>query len=221
MAPNQVKQIAGRAGRYGTAHEAGLATTLQARDHGYLLECMQRTNEPLAAAGLLPTAEHVVQLAAAFPSLGLPAIVELYREGARLGQEHFLCFFRDLHHLALVMEAYRRIPMRERFQLACAPVKTGDAYVLSAFRALLKDFDEGRPCLVRAAVPRITGNPEGTLRMAESVYRSLDLYLWLATHFPHRFLQAREARERREACGAVVDKALEMICQVRQKRRQP
>lgn len=219
VAPSQVKQIAGRAGRFGTAHETGIATTLQARDHAYLQECMQRANDPVPAAGLLPTADHVVNLAAAFPQLGLSAIVDLYKTEAKLGGNYFLCFFREIHQLALLLEAFPKIQMRDRFQLACAPVKKGDGLVLNTFRLLMQNFHEERPCPLRVPHPRLTANPEASLRIAESVYRSLDLYLWLATHFPDRFLQAKEAWQRREDCGLVVNKALEMISHVKNKNK--
>lgn len=61
-------------------------------------------------------------------------------------------------------------------------------------------------------IPKLHGNPSITLSIAESVYRTLDLYLWLATHYPEAFLHVEEARVRREECGRVVNQSLEMLC---------
>lgn len=146
VASNQVKQIAGRAGRFGTAHEAGVATTFLKKDLAYLKECMAKPNEDLEAAGLLPTADHIVNLAHAFPELGLPAIIEIYREAVTLGDHYFLCQFRDIQKLSMILETFETINMRDRFQLACAPVKTSDQFVLSTFRSV--SFQFINPCFI-------------------------------------------------------------------------
>lgn len=44
--------------------------------------------------------------------------------------------------------------------------------------------------------------------MAETVYRTLDLYLWLSLRFPHAFPQGQQALQRRQECGQAVERAL-------------
>jgi hypothetical protein len=110
--------------------------------------------------------------------------------------------------------------MRDRFQLACAPVKVDDEFNISTFRSLVHTYSQGKPVPLRIMVPRLTMNADNSLKAAESVYRSLDLYLWLATHFPERFMQIKEARQKREACGQVISRALEMICHIRGHKKQ-
>lgn len=87
---NQVKQIAGRAGRYGTLHEAGLLTTythemchvllfrvnsLHSKDMKYLKRCISIPNTPIPGAGLLPTADHIVNLSHLIRGVSLPEII--------------------------------------------------------------------------------------------------------------------------------------------------
>jgi len=226
VAPNQVKQIAGRAGRFGTsgaASDGGQATTLLKKDLAYLQSCMERPNEAITAAGLLPSADHIANISAANPSLTLTAILDLYsnQDNLKVNDSYFMCQFRDMHRLAAVLAPHLHLPMPDRFQLARAPVKPSDALLLSTYRNLVSAFAHpaAAPVPLRINVPRMTRDPEGSLLVAESVYRSLDLYLWLATHFPERFLQIAEARERREECGKLVDQALSMICHVRGNRK--
>lgn len=220
MPPNQVKQIAGRAGRFGTAHESGLVTTLSRRDQAYMQDCMGTTNAPVAAAGLLPSPDHIASVAQARPLLGLPEIIELYKGQARLGGGYFLCRFKDMERLSQMLERHPGISMRDRYQLACAPVKTSDPFVTASYQAFVAAFSQGRPMPLSLSVPTLKAKPEGVLELAESVYRSLDLYLWLGTHFPSHFLHVAEARKRRAQCGAVVDRALELICKVRREKKQ-
>lgn len=220
ISANQAKQIAGRAGRFGTDHEAGLATTLMRKDLPGLQRSMRLANEPIAAAGLLPTSDHVVNMASAFPQLNLPSIIDVYRTETDLGSDYFLCHFKNIHRLAVILEAYKNLSIGDRFQLACAPVKVDDEFNLSTFKSLVHTYSQGKPVPIRIMVPKLTLNAEGSLKAAESVYRSLDLYLWLATHFPERFMQIKEARQKREECGQVVGRALEMICHIRGHKKQ-
>ncbi len=216
VSPNQVKQIAGRAGRYGTVHDqGGLVTTLQRKDLEHLKRCMNTPNQNVVAAGLLPTSDHIVNLTHACPNLSLPSIFDLYLNHSSVGQSYFLCLFRDLKRLALILQEYRNIKIRDRFQLACAPVKTTDDYVVQTFKRLMYYFDREHMCQPNILVPKISTRPESSLQMAESVYRSLDLYLWLATHFPERFSGVDEARQKREECAAVANQALQMISSVK------
>ncbi len=141
VSPNQVKQIAGRAGRYGTVHDqGGLVTTLQRKDLEHLKRCMNTPNQNVVAAGLLPTSDHIVNLTHACPNLSLPSIFDLYLNHSSVGQSYFLCLFRDLKRLALILQEYRNIKIRDRFQLACAPVKTTDDYVIKG-KEWLKEID--------------------------------------------------------------------------------
>lgn len=220
ISSNQAKQIAGRAGRFGTNHEAGLATTLIKKDLAYLQQCMKLSNEPMAAAGLLPSSDHVVNMASAFPGISLPSIIGIYRSETDIGPDYFLCHFKSIHKIAVILESYTGLLMGDRFQLACAPVKIDDEFNISTFRSLVHTYSQGKPVPLRIMVPRLTMNAENSLKAAESVYRSLDLYLWLATHFPERFMQIKEARQKREECGQVVSRALEMICHIRGHKKQ-
>jgi hypothetical protein len=49
------------------------------------------------------------------------------------------------------------------------------------------------------------------LDMAESFYRTLDLYLWLATRYPKIFLEREKVMEKREFCSKLVNRLLGRI----------
>lgn len=138
---NQIKQIAGRAGRFGTSHgENGIVTTLRPQDMPYLVECLQTPNEDIKAAGLLPSADHIVNLHYALPHLKLPDMIQLYKEQVSLSDHYFLCHFKDMQRLALLMEPYQSLSMKDRFQLACAPVKKSDELSVSTFRTVNQPY---------------------------------------------------------------------------------
>lgn len=133
-----------------------------------------------------------------------------------LNQNYFLCGMKDLRRLAGILEAFPALPINDRFQLACAPIKRNDALLNDKFKQYLGFMSRDQPCPVNVRVPLIgKGRPEGLLMLAESLYRTLDLYLWLATHFPSHFPFTEEALERREQCGLLVSRLLERISQVK------
>jgi replicative superfamily II helicase len=54
LTPTEVKQIAGRAGRFGGAHAAGYVTCLSESDLPLLRQCLATASEEIAEACLLP-----------------------------------------------------------------------------------------------------------------------------------------------------------------------
>ena len=59
LTSSEVKQIAGRAGRYGTANNEGTVTCLNKDDLDYLHECLKAPVEELETAGLGLESAHV------------------------------------------------------------------------------------------------------------------------------------------------------------------
>mmetsp|Transcript_540 Transcript_540/g.1264 ORF Transcript_540/g.1264 Transcript_540/m.1264 type:complete len:440 (+) Transcript_540:1278-2597(+) len=61
---SEVKQIAGRAGRFGTAYSAGEVTTLHAADGGHLRHCLLQPDDAVRQAGIFPSREQLELLGA-------------------------------------------------------------------------------------------------------------------------------------------------------------
>ena len=59
-----MKQIAGRAGRYGTTYSEGIVTTLHAADGDYLRHCLRQPDLVVRAAGVFPSREQLELLGA-------------------------------------------------------------------------------------------------------------------------------------------------------------
>ncbi|RUS23097.1 LOW QUALITY PROTEIN: hypothetical protein BC937DRAFT_92399 [Endogone sp. FLAS-F59071] len=67
IAPPQLRQIAGRAGRFGTQFETGEVTTLVDADLPYLKQAMEAPVDELEMAGLQPTVEILEMFSAQLP----------------------------------------------------------------------------------------------------------------------------------------------------------
>lgn len=139
----------------------------------------------------------------------------IFEKQSNIGQNYFLCHFRDLKVVAGILENYPQLAMKDRFQVACAPVKKDDNMLKAAFERFVRALAHQARCPLDVTVPNGKGKPEHVLQIAESVYRCLDLYLWLATHFPDTYLDVKEAMARREACNELVTRTLDAICSVK------
>ena len=60
----EVKQIAGRAGRYGTIYSEGIVTTLHEADKDYLQQCLMKTDSGIKGAGIFPSQSQLELLGA-------------------------------------------------------------------------------------------------------------------------------------------------------------
>lgn len=75
ISPGQIKQIAGRAGRFGFGAAEGQVTCLREADMEYLQVCMKTPAVPYTRAGLQPTPSTIETITRRFPELSLVAIL--------------------------------------------------------------------------------------------------------------------------------------------------
>ena len=56
--------------------------------------------------------------------------------------------------------------------------------------------------------PTFEGNTNKLLEDAESAHKSLEIYLWLNTRFPHYFPHRKDAEKSSEKCCDIIDRVL-------------
>ncbi|CAG8453736.1 13737_t:CDS:10 [Acaulospora colombiana] len=145
----QIKQIAGRAGRFGTTNVTGEVTALEPMDLRYIHQAMASPTKNIEMAGLQPTMEMVELFAHQLPStkefssllnffeqLDLHA-QEKFEDLARVDGQYFLCNF---HTQKLIANSIEHIPMTipERFSFVTGPVNTSDVRLMKNIQKTLK-----------------------------------------------------------------------------------
>ena len=176
--PNsQIKQIAGRAGRYRTAMQdqqetentsepnedsiskkslstpsaqnTGLVTTLERTDYQTVLNAMQSEPEPVMTAGILPPANIIQRFAAYFPPNTPFGYILLRLHDISLIHPRFrLCTLKDQLKIADVIQAVPNLTLRDRIIFIAAPVK---------------NLDSGVNRVVQALAERVANNESGAL----------------------------------------------------------
>ena len=146
----QLKQIAGRAGRYKTAQEAmkkdssdiekagtpssqdsadyqaaspvGLVTCLDERDLPYIQQALNTEPEPLTKAAIQPPANFMDEYASYLPKdLPFEYLIERLNEIAKLNPRYFLCTTRDQREIARALEPVRGLDIIQRYTFTSAP----------------------------------------------------------------------------------------------------
>ena len=148
---SQLKQIAGRAGRYRTAHQdtketataevhdgqnarldeyratatVGLVTCLDEGDLSYIQAALRTEAEPIKHAAILPPGDFVDEFASHLPS-GIPFEYVLKRLSAIsvLHSRYKLCNIRDQLSIARTLEPVKDLSIISRYILAAAPADT-------------------------------------------------------------------------------------------------
>ena len=215
--PAQIKQIAGRAGRFRTAAQAeanvgshldkssislpspnlGLVTTLEDADLPLLRKAMHTNTEPIMSAGILPPTSVLMQFAAYFPpSSSFSYILLRLHEISLLHPRFHLCHLKDQVGIADAIQPVQNLTVRDRIILCAAPVNPGKqdgmSAVLRAFALCIAENSSGAlldiPQLEIGLLDEEVSLDRGYMERLESLHKALILYLWLSYRFAGVFV---------------------------------
>lgn len=158
----QLKQIAGRAGRYRTAAQAegptgildeskedsktslsmsapsvGLVTTLEQADLPILHKAMQSEMDPIMSAGIFPPTNVLIKFATYFPpSTSFSYILLRLHEISLVHPRYHLCILKDQIAVADAIQSFRNLSIHDRIVFCASPANlrhSGMAPILAAF----------------------------------------------------------------------------------------
>ncbi|RIB14503.1 P-loop containing nucleoside triphosphate hydrolase protein [Gigaspora rosea] len=177
----QIKQIAGRAGRFGTENAVGEVTALETSDLKYVHQAMDAPHKNLEMAGLQPTMEMVELFAHQLPDVKeFAVLLEKFEDLARVDGQYFLCNF---HTQKLIANSIELIPMTipERFIFVTGPINTSDQRIMKNVQKFAMLHSQGKPCNISriVTIPEKVPHNDELLGDLESIHRTLMLYLWL------------------------------------------
>ncbi|KFY18319.1 hypothetical protein V493_08718 [Pseudogymnoascus sp. VKM F-4281 (FW-2241)] len=206
---SEIKQIAGRAGRYKTAAEAikrtddpasgisrpvernvGLATTLDSVDHALLKRAMSTEVEPLKTAGIFPASTLLQRFAAYFPKrTPLSYILLRLSESATLNPMFALCDFKEQLLLADVIEPFN-LTLQDQLIFIAAPAtvrRKEQRPIIEALASIVANQSSTHLLEIPALDFELLDKPqtEGKeyLSSLEALHQGITLYLWLSYRF--------------------------------------
>lgn len=214
---SEIKQIAGRAGRYRTAADAvsdntpkgdgeskavvqkektvGWCTTLDQIDLDALKDAMSREPDPIKTAGLFPPSLIVERFASYFPP-GTPFSYILLRlhEISEIHPRFHLCGLKEQLTIADAIHTIKGLSIQDRIMITSAPCNMRDPAEKKFLRTLAECIAEGKtgnllelPNLPLDAMDEPARGDRSYLYSLEQLHKMVVLYLWLSYRFPNVF----------------------------------
>ena len=196
----EVKQIAGRAGRRGIYEEGFCASVEEAE---YVRECLTKEDEEITIAPLgfpdilleLPFELHYILQAWAeiapsepFSKMDVAEVLELYK------------IFRSIEP-----KARENISKQEMYNLITCPLDTNERLLKRDFKACCRDYNDG--CL-EYDLPDFEGNPK-SLYDWETYYKRLDFYYQISRK-TGKIIREEELKRRKHGAIKEINRILKM-----------
>ncbi len=212
LTPQEIRQIAGRAGRYGI-HEEGVVTALNAR-HISLLRRSLEAHDPAPRIGpiwISPTDEHLRRLSAIIGTTRVSRLLQFFQtrvmenadDGLRIADVS------GTIEVAVALEfsdGFLALPFEVRCTYSRAPVSTrGNSLAILAqwgAQHAATGNVSGRELIAGG------GNARDRLLLYEDRSRLATLYLWLSQRFPEVYANRDEIASVRESIDDEIHSAL-------------
>ncbi|MBF0626812.1 MAG: hypothetical protein HQL91_01185 [Magnetococcales bacterium] len=198
LTPMEVRQIAGRAGRFGK-NEIGFIGTYQIPLHR--IAAAFRTDPlPIRRAHLAPNIDHLLAIASLRGERN-PALARLFSIFLQTVKPdptvYELADLEDQIVLARIADRHKGLDLATRFALSAAPVPLREGMAVSAFESMTTTVARDRTLALSKVLPDDHGGTGGRLALLETSMRIVSLYCWLHFRFPRHFPDLEQAEDKR------------------------
>lgn len=133
------------------------------------------------------TLENSIMVAESVDNIRLSMLVERFLEASSMDSRYFMCNLDSLH---MISNFLHPIPMTvsDRFTFASAPTNIRSASTMQQFYVYAAMYALNRPVLVGVKLRRTAPKTLDEFVDLCEVHNTIDLYLWLCSHFPKTFL---------------------------------
>ncbi|MBU1657543.1 helicase, partial [bacterium] len=209
LAPSEIHQISGRAGRFGL-HEEGFVGALSSD----VLKIIQKNFHKEAKLITLPfnvmaNLEHIKLVGNILEERSLREILRFFVENMKFDGPFRASNLDDMMEAALIVDNYD-LDIAAKYHLACAPLTLKSPYIIAAFESYVLALEKKMPILY--APPALVGNFAQTtdeLLRAEDMVKEISLYLWLSYRFKEYFLDTEKARQSRGILNKFIEESLQ------------
>ncbi|MGN7613420.1 SUV3 domain-containing protein [Magnetococcales bacterium HHB-1] len=197
LTPMAVRQIAGRAGRFGK-NEIGFVGTLKIPPHK-ILTALKQNPAQIQRAHLAPNLDHLHAIAQLLPKRRrtLARLLSSFAQTVQPDPETYkLAELDDQITLARITDRYKTLDISTRFALSAAPVPLRSTDAVIAFEQMVRAVAKNRPL----SLAKITADSRGhnRLRHLETNMQIVNLYSWLHYRFGDVFPDLDPAQKERK-----------------------
>ncbi|KAH8943386.1 hypothetical protein BDL97_13G049000 [Sphagnum fallax] len=217
----EIKQIAGRAGRYGSKFPEGAVTCLDKEDLPLLHHSLATLTCPLEAAGLFPSFDLLALYSASHPNMTFSAVLEKFVAKARMSPQFFM---RHCESMLIIADMLEKLPLslEDRFLFCICPVDTDDHMAMGALLQFATEFSRQEMVTLKKVITPATirvPRTQTALQQLESLHKVLELYVWLSLRMEDAFVDQEAALSQKELCGMLIEQGLQLVGRAKPKRK--
>ena len=208
LTPSEIRQIAGRAGRYGL-HEEGYVGALTAPVLQTVTELIDEPALPIKGPyRVMANFEHIELIAKIIETESLSEILGFFVKHMRFDGPFVAANIENMLEIAKMVDLYQ-LDLKSKYHLACAPLSLGSPYLESVFHRYLIALERHEP--IPFALPEDLSSVAQTSDMlfeAEERVKEVSLYLWLSYRFTEAFIDTENALKAREILNRFIERSL-------------
>lgn len=219
---SEIKQIAGRAGRFRTADgsegESGLVTALDADDLPIIKKALETPTPNIKQAVIMPS-NQLIRSAMFQNEIEMKENKQVYFSNVlasvlfhnNIGRNYCRPRLESTAEVAKLFDTVRNLSIEDRMILANAPVPSGQPVVSAAFQEMCKVVGNGQSFNALQLFPSMMNwlaNPKAVGQTLEVLHKILTLFLWLSYRFPCNFVDRTGAIDLKRLCEARFDELL-------------
>lgn len=206
----EVRQIAGRAGRYGI-YPTGYVSAFEDDELMHLQHMLTTSDQSnLEKLPIAPSFTHIQEISRELHISKLGELLAFFAERVAVDSELYetasLGIHVDLGYL--VDEHAPHLPLAQKFTFSCAPISTDKAHEVDYFLICLKTHASHGKMRLPAEPEWLKANTAKYLEEAENLSKDISLYAWLAYKFPETFYDAESLPEYRNKLSRYIERAL-------------
>lgn len=222
LSSSQIKQIGGRAGRFGTQFEDGTVSAFNPNDLKKIIAAFkmpvkqigkfERIPLTLGKAGVAPSQIQILKLSEILGTSDLSVIFRKFQELTQLTSDFFICDL-DQQIASADMIASIDLTMGDRFTLVNAPSNYKIRPLSQAFLAMVESYSLKAPITISNLLkgsPLVPANNSYELNSLEIAHKILVLYQYLAQRFPF-FEDEDECVSLKAECEFLIDDCLHRL----------
>ncbi|KAL1561770.1 RNA helicase [Salvia divinorum] len=207
---SEIKQIAGRAGRYKSKFPVGEVTCLKADDLPLLHSSLSSPSPTLEQAGLFPSFDLLVMFSRLHPTYGLKQILEHFVEHAKLSDNYFITNCEEMLKAAAVIDELP-LTLSDKYLFVMSPVDMEDDISSQGLTQFATSYCTNHIVRLKEIfTPGTLKIPKShkQLKELESIHKVLDLYVWLSFHMDECFPDRELAASQKAICSMLIEEFL-------------
>ncbi|KAJ1293628.1 hypothetical protein BS78_01G083400 [Paspalum vaginatum] len=207
----EIKQIAGRAGRYGSKFPVGEVTCIKAADLPLLHSALKSPSPTIERAGLFPTFDLLSLYSRLHGTDFFHPILERFLEKAKLSPDYFIADCEDMLKVAAIVDDLP-LGLYDKYLFCLSPVDMRDDISVQGLVQFAENYArKGIVRLKEIFTPGTLQVPKthNQLKELESVHKVLELYVWLSFRMEDSFPDREVAASQKSICSMLIEEYLE------------